>query len=145
LAFIGSHRAHGLQKLGRKGGDAGKAQALAFGQRVADAKLAVVRDADDVAGPGLFGQFAVGGQEQDRVGDRHRLFRPDMQQLHAAFEMARGQADEGHAVAVLWVHVGLHLEDEAGHRPLVGVDLALGGLLRLRFGAVFADARPSVP
>jgi hypothetical protein len=113
LAFIGIARAAVAQKLGREGRDAGDADRLAFGQGVADAQLAVVRDADDVARPGLFGQFAVGGEEHHRVRDRHRLLRAHMGQLHAALEMARGQADEGHAVAVLGVHVGLHLEDEA--------------------------------
>ena len=55
-------------------------------------------------------------------------------------EMPRGKAHKGHAVAVLGVHVGLHLEDKAGDGGFFGADLAFGGLLRLRFGAVFADA-----
>jgi hypothetical protein len=48
------------------------------------------------------------------------FLRAHMGQLHAALEMARGQAHEGHAVAVLGVHVGLHLEDEAGDLCLLG-------------------------
>ena len=66
-------RAAGLQQFGRKGRDAGDAERSPSVKRVADAQLAVVGDADDVAGPCFFGQFAVGGEEQHRVGDRHRF------------------------------------------------------------------------
>ena len=43
-----------------------------------------------------------------------------MGQLHAAFEVARRHADKGDAVAVLGVHVGLHLEDKAGNLCFFG-------------------------
>ena len=69
LARIGSSGRTRLQKLGREARDAGEVQLLALGERVADAELAVVRDADDVAGPGLLGELAVVGQEQHRVVD----------------------------------------------------------------------------
>ena len=39
--------------------------------------------------------------------------------------MAGAQAHESHAVAVLGVHVGLHLEDEAGHFVFRRLDGAL--------------------
>ena len=63
-----------------------------------------------------------------------------MGQLHAPFEMARGHAQEGHTVAVLWVHIGLHLEDEACHLGLFRGDLSGIGALHLRFRPIGADA-----
>jgi hypothetical protein len=46
-------------------------------------------------------------------------------QLHAAREVARGQAHERDAIAVLGIHVRLDLEDEARHLGLAGLDGAL--------------------
>ncbi len=63
-----------------------------------------------------------------------------MQKLHPPFEMPRGEADEGHPVAVLGVHVGLHLEDETGDLGFLRLDLPLGGLLRLRLRPIVAHA-----
>ncbi len=59
-----------------------------------------------------------------------------MQHLHAALEMARAQAHEGDAVAVLGIHVGLDLEDEAGDLVLRRLDLAR------RWSAAAAAAAP---
>jgi hypothetical protein len=56
------------------------------------------------------------------------LPRADRRQLHAALEGAGAQPHEGDAVAVLRVHIGLHLEDEAGHiRPWSG-EIGAGSL-----------------
>ena len=43
-----------------------------------------------------------------------------MGQLHAALEMSRRHANKGDAVAMLWVHVGLHLENKARHLFFLG-------------------------
>ena len=48
-------------------------QVLTLGQRVADMQVAVIGDADDVAGPGFFGQLAVLRQKQHRVVQRDLL------------------------------------------------------------------------
>ena len=50
---------HALQDFRREVGQAGEADRPALRQAVADAQHAVVGDADDVAGEGLLGQFAV--------------------------------------------------------------------------------------
>ena len=74
----------------------------------------VADEADDVAGPGLVDGLAflaeelVGGGEAD--GFAGALVGDD----HVALELAGAHAEEGDAVAVLRVHVGLDLEDEAG-------------------------------
>ena len=54
--------------------------------------------------------------------------------------MTGGEADKCHPVAVLGVHIGLNLEHKAGDRGFRRVDLAFGGLLRLRLGSIFAHA-----
>ena len=46
--------------------------------------------------------------------DRDRLAEAARRQLHAAFERARNLPHEGDPVAVIGVHIGLDLEDEAG-------------------------------
>jgi hypothetical protein len=74
----------------------------------------VIGNADDVARLGGVGDLAVLREEQDRRMDRDRLAQARRRQLHPALEGARNQPHEGDAVAVLRVHVGLHLEDEAG-------------------------------
>ena len=71
--------------------------------------------------------------------DRDRLAEARGHQLHAAFEGARDLPHEGDPVAVVGVHVGLDLEDEAGHLVAVGADLALFAGLRTRLGRIFGD------
>ena len=63
-----------------------------------------------------------------------------MGELHAAVEMARAEPDKGHPVAVLGVHVGLHLEDEARDLLLLRRNLARLGAGGLRLGREVADA-----
>src|SRR3546814_1657394 len=92
------------------------------GQRVADAERAVIGEADDVAGKGLVGQLPVLGEEENRAVHRDRLAGRRLEQLHAPLEAPRAEPHEGHAVAVLRVHVRLHLEDEAGDGVMVGID-----------------------
>ena len=53
-----------------------------------------------------------GAESADRLAGAHEL------RLHAALEPARADAHEGDAVAMVRVHVGLDLEDEAGHAVL---------------------------
>jgi hypothetical protein len=51
--------------------------------------------------------------------ERHRLAGAHQLRLHAARQLARADAHEGDAVAVVGVHVRLDLEDEAGHLRLL--------------------------
>ena len=118
------------QDLRGEARDADEAQLLALGQRVADPQRAVVRDADDVARPGLLGELALLREEEDRAVDRDGLAGARLAQLHAAAEAARADAHERHPVAVVGVHVGLDLEHEARDRRLLRPDRA--GLRRLR-------------
>ena len=97
-------------------------------------RQAVVGNADDVAGPRLLGELAVLREEELRRVQRDRLAGAHQLGLHAALELARADAHEGDAVAVVLVHVRLDLEDEPGHLALVGVDGARRGLQPLRRG-----------
>ena len=112
--FIGSSSRTRRRISGREARDAGDADRLALGQGVADAQGAVIGNADDVAGPGLLGEVALARQEEHRVLHRHHAAAAAVPQLHAALEAARAEPQEGDAVAMLRVDIGLHLEDEAG-------------------------------
>ena len=92
----------------------------------------MVGDAQDVAGEGFFGDLAVLRQEADRVVQRHQRARTHVGELHAAAKMARAQAHEGDPVAVLGVHVGLHLEDEGRHFVFAREHLAFARFLDAR-------------
>ena len=116
--------ATGLQQLGREAWNAPKGEPFTLGQRITDAKLAVVGNANDIARPCVLGRLALRGQKEDRVGDRHRFADPHVMQLHPPFEMPRAEPHKRHAVAVLGVHVRLYFEDEAGDLGLLRRDLA---------------------
>ncbi len=133
-------RTTGLQKFRRKGGDARKAQRLTLGQGVPDAQLAVVGNADDIACPSLFGQFAVRGEEHHGVRDRHGFLGAHMVEFHTALEMARDEPHESHAVTMLGVHIGLHLEHKARNFRLFRGHFARLRRLDLWLGAIFGDA-----
>src|SRR3546814_5726454 len=72
-----------LQQFRREAGNAGEVQRFALGQRVADPEVAVVRNADDVAGPGVLDHLAVLGQEHQRVvhGQRSEEHTSELQSL----------------------------------------------------------------
>jgi hypothetical protein len=80
---------------------------------------------------------AILGEEELRRVQADELAGAHLLHLHAAGELAGAQPHEGDAVAVVGVHVGLDLEDEAGDLGIGGIDgVGLGGL-RSRRGRVF--------
>ena len=73
-----------------------------------------------------------------------RLAGAGLLELHAAPEFARAQPQERDAVAMVRVHVGLDLEDEAGDFGVGGMHGARPcGLLRRGGGALRASASSS--
>jgi hypothetical protein len=67
---FGAHRVFGAdpaQQFRRKARDPGEMQNLPFGQRIADAQIAVIGQTENVARPGFFGPLPVPGQKQHRV------------------------------------------------------------------------------
>ena len=123
-------RQHGVfqadiaQKLGREAGHAAEIQVLALGQRIANAQDAVIGDAHHIARPGLLGHLAVLGEEEKRRIDRHLLAGADLAQPHPLGQPAGAEPHESHPVTVIGIHIGLNLEDEAGQRWLIGLDIA---------------------
>ena len=130
--MLGAHRIfgpHTAQKFGGKTRHADEADRFAAGQGVADPQVAVIGNADDVAGPGLLGQFPVPGQKEHRIVDVQGAPGAGMEHADAAKEPSGAQAHEGDPVPVLRVHVRLDLEDETGDRLLLGGDRPFRRLL----------------
>jgi len=74
----------------------------------------VADEADDVAGPSFVNGFAFLAEELVRRGKANGFAGALVGDGHVAFEFAGADANEGDAVAVLRIHVGLDLEDEGG-------------------------------
>ena len=95
--------------------------------------------------PGQASSTVSRSEAKNRIGIVHAdgLAGAGLLQLHAAAELARGQAQERHPVAVVGVHIGLDLEDKAGDFLVAG----LHGAARWRPGraaaAHIAPARPA--
>jgi hypothetical protein len=123
------------EEVRREERNAGKGQHFAFGERVADLHIAVVRQADDVAGVSLFHLLARRRHEGHHRRHLHFAAQTQVLDLHAALETARAHAQEGDAVAVRRVHIGLDLEHEAGERLFGRIDGAHGGIASRGAGA----------
>ena len=102
------------EDLGREARDLVVDDACGPGERVADAEVVVADEADDVARPGLVHGLALLAEELVRRGEADVLAGALVGDDHVALELAGADAQERDAVAVLRVHVGLNLEDEAG-------------------------------
>ena len=102
-----------MQQFWCKGRNTAEAKVFALGQGIANAQGSMVRDTNDIARPGFFGNVTFIGKEQHRVMHRHLFARTHMFQLHATFEMTGTQTDEGNAVAMVRVDIGLNLKDKA--------------------------------
>ena len=100
---------------------------ILFGERIADAERAVVPDADDVAGDRIVGDVAVLPEEKDRTMNGQRLAGADVIELHAATEFSGAEAHERDPVAVVRIHVRLHLEDKARNGAVVRLHDSVGG------------------
>ena len=117
---------HGAaEDLRREIRHAREGEILAFGEGVADVDGAVIVQTDDIAGVGLLGLTAIGGEKGQRIGNADVLVEAHVMQAHAARVAAGTQAHERDAVAVPGIHVGLDLEDESRELRLLGADHAL--------------------
>ena len=101
LQRIGEHDLH--EVLGREARDALELErlALAVDQRVADAEIAAVPDAEDVAGVGLVDVDPLLRHELHRAAHRERAAGPDVLTVHAPREPPGADAHERDAVAVV--------------------------------------------
>ena len=115
------------ENLGGETRDLVVADAAVVGERVADAEFAVADKTDDIARPGFVHGLAVAAEKFVRGGKADLFSGALVSDNHVALEFAGADAEEGDAVAVLGVHVGLDLKDEAGELRVVDGDGAGGG------------------
>ena len=106
---------YAAQDFRREIGNAREYDLARFRQRIADAQDAVIGNADDVTRPRLVDRLPFLGEEQDGIVHAERLAGAGLFELHAAPESPRTQSQERDPVAMVRVHIGLHLEHEARH------------------------------
>ena len=116
LPLRGVEHDDAVEELGGEARDALELDARSLGERVADAEVARVPEAEDVAGPGLLDERPLLREELERLRELQRPARARIQDLHAARELPGHDAQERDAVAVRGIHVRLDLEDEARER-----------------------------
>ena len=118
--------------FGSKTGNRGKIKGLPGADRIADVKIAVARQADDVAGICFFHHLALVGEKFIGDGQADGFAQPGMVHHHVTLETAAANAQESHAVPMFGIHVGLNFEDEAGEFVVDGVDTAVITRIRAR-------------
>src|SRR5690606_7596023 len=119
-----------LEQFGSKERQSGELKIFALGKDIAQMQQAVVGDADDVAGVGLFDQLTSLGEKRHHVIGANLLAGSGDFQAHAAFEAARTDAYERDAIAVSRIHVRLNLEHDPAELLLVRLHFALQCLAR---------------
>ena len=113
--------------LGGERRNSGEAELLAFGEGVADLEVPRVVQTHDVARIGEVDHRLFLGHEGRRGGEFQLLAAAYVEVVPIPFERAGTDLQERDAVAVVGVHVGVDLEDEARH-------LLLGRLHAPRLG-----------
>src|SRR4029079_7945411 len=87
----------------------------------------------------LFRQFALAGEEEHRAVHGPVAVFPYMAQPHVAAESPRAQPHESNTVALVGIHIGLDLEDEARDLGLGWKHLTRNRLLRLRWRCIMSQ------
>ena len=112
-----------------------KGHAILRGKRVADEQIVVADESHDITGVGIIHRFAIARKKPLRVAKPHAFAAARVEHIHVALKLARNNAHEGHAVAVLGVHVRLDLENKSGkffRRRIDREPVALTGQRRRR-------------
>ena len=120
--------------LGGERRDAREFELLALGEGVADLEVARIVQADDVARVGEVDDRFLFGHEGRRRGELELLAAAYVQVVMVALERPGADFQEGDAVAVVGIHVGVDLEHEARHLRLGGLHGAGRGGRRARRG-----------
>ena len=131
---------HFPHQFGCETGNTREDELFAFRKCIANPEVSVVRNTNNVAGPGLFREFAILCQKQQWIVRSNHFTAADMLQFHAAPKFTGTYADECDTVAVFCIHIRLNLEDEATDFLFIGRNLARRGRLRPRRRCIFADA-----
>ncbi len=112
------------EQLGRERGYASEFQLLALGKRISDLECAGVVQTNYIARKGLvYDRFLLGHERRGRR-KLQLLAAAHMQVVPVALEPSGAYLHECYAVAVVGIHVGVYLEDEARHLLLRRIDLA---------------------
>ncbi len=119
---IGDHDAR--EVLRREAGDAAEGDVALERERVGDAQVAAIENADHVARKRFLDFGAFTGEELLRLCQPERLLGARQRDRHPRLEAAGADAHEGDPIAVLRIHVRLDLEDEAGELRVGRLDLA---------------------
>ena len=118
------------EQLRRKARNADKTQLLAFGKGIADLKVPGIVQTDNIPRVGHIDHRLLLGHKGGRSRKFDSLARRHMQIGLVAFEHPGTDLQEGDTVPVVGVHIGVNLEDEAGHLRLIGHDVPLFGMAR---------------
>ncbi len=111
---------HAAEMLRRKMRNAGELERFLLRKGVADFDGAVIVKADDVAGIGFFDVGSVLRHENRRVGQRDFLADAVMDDLHAALKLSRADPQEGDAITMRRIHVGLDFKNKSGKILFLG-------------------------
>ena len=112
---------------------------LAFGNRVAYFEVACVWQTHNVARESLVDDALLVGHEGCGARELEFFAEADMLVGLIAFEMTRADLDESYAVAVVGVHVGMDLKDEARELWFIGHNVSLLGMAGLRLWRNFEE------
>jgi len=107
------------EDLGGEARDLVVADAAVLRKCVADAEFAVADEADDIARPGFVHRLALAAEKLVGRGETDGFAVRWCVTTMSRSKLARADAAESDAIAMLRVHVGLDLEDEAGELRIV--------------------------
>ena len=101
LAFIASASFTRRRISGAKLGTPRNTKSLAFSQRIADAKKAVIRDPNYIPGKGLLGERTILREEELGGGEGDEFSGADQFGAHPALQLSGAYTHERDAIAVI--------------------------------------------
>ena len=91
-------------------------------QRITDLEVSGIRQTDDIAGKSLVHHFLLLRHESCRTAETHHLSETDMLVVGITFETSGTNLHESNTTAMVRVHIGMDLENEAGESILFRID-----------------------
>ena len=131
---------HGGEEFRGELGERFEDNGCAFADGVTEEEFAGVDESDDITGEGFVHCFALLSEELVSAFDADASSGAGVEDFHVAFEESGADADEGDAVAMSGVKVGLDFEDEAGEFGSSGGDEAGFGAAISGGRAIFEEA-----
>src|SRR4051812_20559974 len=97
-------------------------------------------ECDNVAGKGLVDGFALVRKQFVRTRKPNPFSTSGVGDAHVAFKFSGTHADEGNAITMFRVHVGLNLEHESGEGRMLPRDFTGRGVPGSRGGRMLKEA-----